>query len=646
MRRSPRELAFRLKQELANLYLLAARPSVRGGQEWPLRGLPHPDVLRERLRGTSFAAEIERLAANTLQHRFPLLGLEIETGPKIRWRRDYVSGRESGMGYFRRIPYLDFARVGDHKLIWELNRHQHLVLLAQAFLFTGREEFREELLRQWESWVAQNPYQRGINWASALEVGFRALSWIWGYHLAGGGLSAEFRRRFLTELYRHGCHLEYNLSLYFSPNTHLLGEAVALHALGALFPSIPRADHWARLGAEVVQSQLARQVLEDGAHFEQSTYYHLYALDFFLLHYVLAGCPAAFRPVLERMGEYLDAVLGPARRLPLIGDDDGGRVFHPYGTPAEYGRATIATAALLLGRQDWFYEPEDAHPQAAWWLDALPDRPAAQRHMGCSRLFPRAGAAIMTSTDAWALVDAGGFGPFRAGHSHSDTLSSVVQSRGREVLIDPGTYTYVGDARWRDWFRGSAAHNTLRVDGQDQSLPCGPFGWAGKPRVEVRQWSSTAASDFLDAVCRYAAAGAISHRRRVLFIKPRLFLIVDEVDGPAGEHSIEQFWHLGMPAVMLTPECFRIGDEARLGISGCAEISLHEGGEHGWRSPVFGRKCPAPVIRATATGPLPVMMGAALVLSDEARPLVVTLRQDPRAPMMILDGEEFYVEPR
>jgi uncharacterized heparinase superfamily protein len=118
---------------------------------------------------------------------------------------------------------------------------------------------------------------RGINWASALEVAFRAISWLWIYHIAGADLESGFRARFLSALCRHGAYLEANLSVYFSPNTHLLGEAVALHALGLLFPSFPRAGDWARQGSQIVAEQMEAQVREDGSHFEQSSYYHLYA---------------------------------------------------------------------------------------------------------------------------------------------------------------------------------------------------------------------------------------------------------------------------------------------------------------------------------------------------------------------------------
>ncbi len=170
----------------------------------------------------------------------------LKPAPRFDWRRDYRHGKESGTAYFRRIPYLDFAAVGDHKFIWELNRHQHLVLLAQAYLLTKDERYSREIFREIDSWIEQNPFQRGINWTSALEVAFRALSWIWVYHFVGSEMSDRFRRNFLTALYRHGRHLYENLSVYFSPNTHLLGEAVALHALGALFPNFKGSDRLAR----------------------------------------------------------------------------------------------------------------------------------------------------------------------------------------------------------------------------------------------------------------------------------------------------------------------------------------------------------------------------------------------------------------
>ena len=131
--------------------------------EPPLTILPNPRSVTETVRGTPVAGEIERLATDILEHRFSLLRITTATGPTIEWRRDYLNRISSDAAYFRRIPYLSVAHVGDHKVIWELNRHQHLVLLAQAFLLTGREEFFREIESQVESWLLQNPFVRGIN---------------------------------------------------------------------------------------------------------------------------------------------------------------------------------------------------------------------------------------------------------------------------------------------------------------------------------------------------------------------------------------------------------------------------------------------------------------------------------------------------
>ena len=159
--------------------------------------LPDAAAVAAALRDTNYAAEVARIADQILLHRFPILGVTVETGPAIDWRRDYLNKMSTGTPYFRRVPYLDFSRAGDHKVIWELNRHQHLTLLAQAFLLTGRREYLDEAFRQIGSWLDANPFLRGINWASALEVAFRALSWAWLWHMAGSQMPDALRARFL-----------------------------------------------------------------------------------------------------------------------------------------------------------------------------------------------------------------------------------------------------------------------------------------------------------------------------------------------------------------------------------------------------------------------------------------------------------------
>jgi hypothetical protein len=593
--RSTREIAFRLKQEVINAYHYKRPPDVQLDPSFkPRIKLPDPAPVVNALRDTDFAHEIVRLAAQIRQHRFPILGLTIDTGPEIPWRRDHSSGVETDLRYFRRIPYLDTRRTGDHKVVWEPNRHQHLVLLAQAFCLSGDPAYLGEIRAQLESWFAANPYNRGINWASALEVAFRAMSWIWTYHIVGEQMIAEFRMKWLRQLYQHGCHLENNLSFYFSPNTHLLGEALALHALGLFFAGLPKAAHWEQLGARVMREQMERQVHPDGSHFEQSTYYHLYATDMFLWHAILTKPDREYMDKLEKMAEYLHAVMGPSRLLPFLGDDDGGRLFHPYGERSSFGRASMATASIVLGREHWQWGAQDLDEQAVWWLGAgVLDRKPGEGKWE-SRLFSDAGVAAMTSGANQVIFDSGGFGPWGAGHSHADALSIVVRSGDEEILIDPGTYTYVGEQKWRDWFRSTEAHNTIRIDGRDQATAAGPFRWANHPEVAILSWKTNAKRDAIEGECRYRG---FTHRRSVEFQKPDVILIIDEIDGPPGEHEVEQLWHLGSLAA-----------RARLVLLESDELV------DSWRSAVFGEKHSSPMVRVRRRCALPVRLESKVLL--------------------------------
>lgn len=595
--RSFDEISFRARQEAANFYLYLSKPQFKG--EAPQRlDLPEVETIVAALQNSAFASSVISTADQIIRHKFPILGVTLDTGEAIQWRRDYIHERDSAADYFRRVPYLEFAAVGDHKFVWELNRHQHLVLLAQAHAFTRNQVYRDEVFSQLSSWFEQNPFQQGINWASALEVAFRALSWVWVYHLLGAQMPEAFRREFLTGLYQHALHLSENLSVYFSPNTHLLGEAVALFAVSTLFPAFDRSGKWRRRSSEIVSAQLQFQVQSDGSHFEQSTYYHVYALDFFLQFYLLAGRPAGFEPVLHHMADYLFWLLGPSRRISFFGDDDGGRLFHPYGSRNEFGRATLATCGVLFDREDWKGTSDDLSQQAVWWIgsDVLSHAAPKAAVPSGNRLFERSGSIFLQSTGLWLQMDCGPFGYGGAGHSHSDTLSFVLEQPDAKLLIDPGTYTYISDLQLRNWFRGSSGHNTVAVDGLNQASPQGPFRWGSKPDVSLNRWRSTATGGAVDCTCRYSG---FTHRRRLL-LDGNSVVVLDEMDGPQGDHLCEQHWHRGR-------------SEGSLQINSSALAETREV----FFSEAYGSRSPGSVIVIKQAGPFPIRL--ATVIHSERR---------------------------
>jgi hypothetical protein len=283
----------------------------------------------------------------------------------------------------------------------------------------------------------------------------------------------------------------------------------------------------------------------------------------------------------------------------LLGDDDGGRWFHPYGPRDRFGRATLATFATFLGRTDWTFEPRDLHEQASWWLGQSNGQGLGKVE---SRHFRDCGLFIWQSGTQQVIFDTGGFGPGRAGHSHSDALSLTARSNGRVILTDSGTFTYVGDPVWRDRFRGSAAHSTIRIGGRDQATAMGPFWWGDPGTVELRAITD----DQIDAQCAYAG---FVHRRMVRFEEPGIVLILDEVTGPAGQHTIEQFWQLASP-------------EGRVHLHVAPDAVACEG----WESAVFGEKHPIPSLVVRRRTALPAQIAAAIDLTGN---LPVSIRELP-----------------
>jgi hypothetical protein len=634
-------------------------------------------LLRKHLPGEADA--ILREAEEICGHRFRLLGYEnldftlacdsasgnckdIDS-KEIDWHLDPVHGKRAPLDPWFKIPFLDFAVVGDHKVIWELNRLQHLVTLAKAQLLSGdnggdkNHKYVRELIALWRSWIRANPYPLGINWGSTLEVAFRILSWIWvDQLLAGTGecadILSELRSELAPALAFHGRYIERYLSTYFSPNTHLLGEAVALFFLGTLYPQMPGAARWKESGWQIVLHEAGRQVRPDGVYFEQSLHYHVYALDFFLYARLLAArngmeTPPAYDAVLGRM---LDVVAALAQAGPAegFGDDDGGRLWNPRRNRTEQMTDPLALGAVIYHRE---FSVAPLTEEAIWLfgnqaverLSTTQTSPAAH-----SVAFPDGGLYVLADSQPYAqtmVVDAGPQGVGRSGHGHADALSLRLAMDGRRWLVDSGSGVYISrDPADRNTFRGTGAHNTMRVDGVDQAVADEPFSWTHIPCTQAEDWiAGKSFTYFVGSHNGYARlADPVVHRRHILKIAGGLWLVRDVATAgvvagfcPAGtgqspvttrkgteaEHELEIRWHFapdlevrsrGTGRVEISKDGFRSGESG---------LSLIMPEDTAWRtevgkallSPSYGAFQPAPLVRCHARVVLPAETATALV---------------------------------
>ena len=563
------ELETRLHQELSKrldvaLYKLGSKPGRHGPNLAPsspgnfffskeeLPGRLH--LLRQHL--PQQAAAIVAEADAICDHRFRLLGYRdvcCGKGNDIDWHLDAVHDKRSPLIPWYKINFLNFDEVGDHKITWELNRHQHLVTLAKAWTLTGKDLYANEIFAQWDSWWRSNPYPLGANWASSLEVAFRSLSWIWVDRLLADcpAMPGGFRDELLHGLTLNGRHIERYLSTYFSPNTHLLGEAVALFFLGTLYPQIPAAQRWKREGWRIVLEESRRQVRPDGVYFEQTLYYHVYAIDFFLHARLLASrngveIPAGFDFVLQKMLAFVDALSqnGPPDGF---GDDDGGRLFDSARNRAEYLADPLAIGATIFPDQTVAAEITEE----AIWLTGDPAIRCAtngEKNVPAAALsFPDGGVFLLRSSDPLPqqmVIDAGPQGIGHSGHGHADSLSVKLSVRNRRWLVDAGTFCYIGPGHDRNTFRGTRAHNTLTVDNLDQAVPDGPFAWSSIPVTRCDRFvSAPSFSFFVGSHSGYERlTNPVRHRRFVFHLHGSFWLIRDVADG-SGRHELETSWH-------------------------------------------------------------------------------------------------------
>lgn len=589
----------------------AARPPawarVEDGPRW-IRRSPAVDP-------AAYVAEAERVLLGSL----PVFdGSRLELGRPILWNRDPRTGRIGPPRLGKTIDYRNVANIGDPKYLWEPNRHQHLVTLAQAYALTRDGRYLDGIGEQVGTWLEQCPCPMGPNWITALEAAIRLLNWAVVWQCIGGLKSPLFtsepgralRRAWGDGIYQHAHFVRHYLSRYSSANNHLLGELSGLYVAGVTWPYWTEIERWRGEARKLLVREALHQVTPDGVSGEQAVGYHLYAADYMLLAAVAGDAagepfPAEYWRRLRHMADFLEAITDTGGHTPMFGDSDGGAALRLVPrNPPDPVRTQIALIDALTGGV------RGSTPEEAAWLPPSTRGDVEVASMG-RRTFPLAGYYVLG--DGWGspaevriVADAGplGLAPLAA-HGHADALSFTLSLGGTEFLIDPGTYDYYSEPEWREYFRSTAAHNTAWVDGVSQSEPGGPFLWLGAARVTVREWRTGAEADELDAEHDgyRRLADPVGHRRVIRWEKRLRRVLVRDSFRCRGAHAVELRWHFAegcevrpLPAGVRVTHAGRCLD-VTCGAAGSPSVYV---GSHrpraGWRSPRFGVRVPSPTV--------------------------------------------------
>lgn len=561
------ELSYRARQAYRHYRL--NRWLRRGALPWKM-----PPVNADMLAALVPPALVGEVTTDRLER---ILSGEVETlGAPLSQIREYEDQHRCR---FSPTISLRTAPV-DIRALWEPARLQHLVPLLVYLQrdLEGEDAFRirEFIVTCLRGWLDRNRFLHGPNYLSAMECGLRQA--VFFLILKMDGLPTTDGEAVLREMYRTGCWIEENLSLHSSLGNHTVCECVGLVFAGAVFRDSVDGRRWLQRGITLLQQELPHQIVDDGGPAEQAFGYHRFVLDLywlvtdFLQRNNLHDCGEMVPRLL--LGEnFLTAFGSDSGNPPAIGDSDDGvamaRGFAPRRSPAQ---------------------PVTSAP--------------------CTT-FSRSGYSIIRSADFCLTFDHGplGMAPLY-NHGHADALSITLSCKGRELLVDPGTYRYNGVPEWRRYFKGTRAHNTVTIDDLDQAVQETGFIWSSPFTGRLVRKEETGTDLCLEAEHDgyRRLRQPVIHRRELLVRKGGTIVIKDTFSG-SGIHHYALHYHFHPQAEVLFHEDWwqvRRGESAIwLRLCDAGSFNHCRGQESpplGWYSSAYGSKEPCSVLHACREG--------------------------------------------
>jgi uncharacterized heparinase superfamily protein len=435
--------------------------------------------------------------------------------------------------------------------------------LAAAHASTGEARFRDAWERLVSSWIAAVPPDHDAAEVTARRI----INWIYAWQELGPlapGLAEPLPRSI-------GAQADHVRRTLAPERNHRTLELYALLIVALALPELDPERELRRFAVAELERNLAEDFRADGVHREASTHYHMIALRSFVGAH--ENCrrhgielSAGYRERLSRACDFALHCGRPDGTIPALSDADAG----------DYSEL-LALAGDTLDRDDlrgrWSPAARDAD---------FPDGGYFTQRSGWGR------------DDAFLIFDCGPLGD--GGHGHYDLLSIEAFAGGRPLLVDPGRFTYSeAPPNLRRWFRGTAAHNTVCVDGLDQTpyTRTRPHG----PVAEGRFLGRTRAPgiDVLAGEARSPAYDAV-HHRRVAFVDGRHWVIEDRLRAER-EHDYDLRFHLAPGGAVVRDGVVR-APGLTLVILGAAEVRL----ERGWIAPRYGERIEAPVVSAVRRG--------------------------------------------
>jgi Heparinase II/III-like protein/Heparinase II/III N-terminus len=480
---------------------------------------------------------------------------------------------------------------------WQILLHKFYfaVGLGRRFHESTDRRYLDKWVELTDSWIAVTP----PGFIAADVTGRRIQNWIYAHYYfvtlrAVPQIPPTFYRRFLASLSEQVEWLCANLA---PARNHRTLELYAIFLTAVVFPEMRGAARWLEFSLAEIARNAETDLLPDGVQIELSTDYHHIVLRNFLCLRRLAelnkiAIPSAMDRALVKALEFSLHAHRPDGIVPAFSDGD-----------ARDYRVLLQWGYELYHRADFLYVASGGRCGT----------PPGSR---CAR-FDNSGYYVLRSgwgeqepyrDERFLMFDCG---PLGAGnHGHFDLLSFEAYAYGRPLVVDPGRYTYseAGEVNWRAVFRGSEAHNTVLVDGRNQTRyspgkrklkVSGPA-----PRHALRALSNAPSFDLLHGVAE-SHEYPVVHERLIAFIAHEYWIVSDLLHA-RDQHRYDLLFHLAPEAhghvVQHERDGTRLVEAPHLSLVQCADAQMKTSIEDGFVSQRYGEKVRAPLVRTAQSG--------------------------------------------
>lgn len=490
------------------------------------------------------------------------------------WRHDPRSGKASPLRFHADVNKEMVSRGGDAKYIFEISRFHHLPWLARDYRVTGDTAHLDIITAQLTKWGLQNPYLMGINWKNGIEVAIRSINWLISWSLLAPLVpdSSPLPGLLSRLLAQNQRYLVNHPSLYSSANNHRLAEITGIMFIAYHAPS-HNATRIAATYRCLLFRELQKQVHDDGFQKEQSTHYHAFSLELFFLAFLLMDRAGDAVPdwcwqKVQLMALFLLELTDCGGNTVELGDGDEGHVIRCVQDPDFSLYKSLFLSAALQFDEPEFLRHVSYFDERNYLLYGDEGLTRYNEMSSCNtrhkpiapiaKLFHQSGYFVYKDKDTKLVFDCGPTGyPSIAAHGHADALQTTLSVRGFPYFVDPGTFSYFAPVHIRNYFRGTSAHNTVRIAQRDQCRPGGRMMWTSTAQVRILKTSLTSPFCISAEHDGYHRQGINATHKRTLTCSPdeKKITILDEI--VSGEPClVEIYFHLH-PEI----EDVRISDE-------------------------------------------------------------------------------------